>query len=103
MYKKSIDLYSIDLCFSALERVENESDLKKVFYASNQILVDVAFSSYDSNIGYNKTKCLESIIEKDYEAFLAHYCLYIKESMVYNSSIEYRIGKKILKLLKIKK
>lgn len=102
-YKDSFENYVIEsfmLTFNKCEDVEGFkivcNFIKEAFDKVNMTINTPAIS------GHSAKKIFEMIIQKDYEQALFYHDKYMRESCVLKDSIEYCIGKKLLKSFRIK-
>lgn len=101
-YKNSIQQYAIELCFTALEKARDSSTIEDVFKASNMLLnkAEIEISNKEPTI--LRDRCINHILLSNFSGFLEDYFFLTKQNMVSMATIEYRIGKKIMRFLKIK-
>lgn len=102
-YKESFENYVIESFMLIFNKCRNMDDFKTVckfiresFDKMNMTINTPAISDYSGK------KIFEMIILEDYEQALFYHDKYMRESYLSKNCIEYRIGKKILSVFRIK-
>lgn len=96
--------YAIDLCYAAFQRIKNIDDFENVFMKSRDVCLLAEIKKGDGYAMENGIdKVFDSVLDNDKTVCALNLLFDFQKRSVSKLTIEYRIGKKLLKFIRAKR
>ena len=96
-YRKSVEKYAVDLCITALNKVNTNEDLAQVYKACCEIFQITGITENNEYvIDGNYQELVRGLVNNDFAGFVTSLFIRYKSESILKTSIEYRVGRTIL-------